>query len=161
VPEYVLERIQTIPRPVEEVFDFFSRPQNLELITPPWLGFVILEAPEQLERGARLRYRLRLLGVPVLWDTEIDVWKPPRTFVDVQTAGPYRFWEHSHRFTSVPGGTEVYDHVRYRVPGGPLAPLAQRAFVGPRLDAIFDYRRERLAEIFSGGSSTSKAARSA
>ena len=38
-------------------------------------------------------------------------------------AGPYPLWEHAHRFRPVPGGTEVYDNVRYRVPGGPLAPL--------------------------------------
>jgi ligand-binding SRPBCC domain-containing protein len=140
--------VQLIPRPLEEVFDFFAEARNLALITPPWLGFEILEAPERIEEGARLRYRIRLLGVPVFWHTEIvSAWKPPRTFTDVQTAGPYPLWEHTHRFTPVVGGTEVYDHIRYRVPGGLLAPLVQRLFVGPRLEAIFDYRRERLAEL--------------
>jgi hypothetical protein len=33
------------------------------------------------------------------------------------------------------------------VPGGPLAPLAQKLFVGGWLDEIFDYRAERLREI--------------
>ena len=159
--EDILERTQTVPRTVDEVFEFFIRPQNLELITPPWLRFEILAAPERLEQGSVLRYRLRLLGLPVLWDTEIAVWKPPRTFADLQTSGPYRLWEHTHRFTPLSGGTEVYDHVRYRVPGGPLAPVVQRLFVAPRLDEIFDYRRERLAEIFRGGSSSSNVVRSA
>ncbi len=45
------------------------------------------------------------------------------------------------------GGTEIYDHVRYRVPGGMLAPLVQRPFVGRWLDEIFDYRAARLEEI--------------
>jgi ligand-binding SRPBCC domain-containing protein len=157
--EIALERTQVLARPPGEVFAFFSEARNLEAITPPWLRFRIVEAPERLERGSLLRYRLRLFYVPFSWRTEIVAWKPPRagraaaplrawaTFTDVQRAGPYPLWEHTHRFSSVEGGTEVYDHVRYRVPGGPLAPLVQRLFVGRRLDEIFDYRRDRLAEL--------------
>jgi ligand-binding SRPBCC domain-containing protein len=160
--EFALERTQVLARPLEEIFDFFSHAENLALITPSWLAFEILEAPDRIDEGSCLRYRIRLLGVPVLWHTEIvAAWKPPRTFTDVQTAGPYALWEHTHRFTPVPGGTEVYDHVRYGVPGGPLAPLVQRLFVGPRLEEIFDYRSGRLAEIFRAGNSSANSVRSA
>jgi ligand-binding SRPBCC domain-containing protein len=47
----------------------------------------------------------------------------------------------------VDDGTEIYDHVRYRVPGGPLAPVVQGPLVGRWLDEIFDYRAERLREL--------------
>ena len=159
--DFALERTQVVPREIEDVFDFFAKPGNLEAITPPWLRFRIRDAPVRLESGSRLRYRLRLFGWPVRWLTEITAWKPPRSFTDVQRAGPYPLWEHTHRFSRVPGGTEIYDHVRYRVPGGPLAPFVQRLFVGRWLDEIFDYRRERLAELLPpdtlrGGSSSSK-----
>lgn len=144
------------------MFAFFAEARNLAAITPTWLRFEILEAPEELEEGSRLRYRLRLFGVPILWHTEIVAgWHPPRGFTDVQRSGPYPLWEHSHRFTPVPGGTEIYDHVRYRVPGGPVAPLVQRLFVARWLDEIFDYRAARLGEIFAGGRSASNDARSA
>ncbi|MDQ3890407.1 MAG: SRPBCC family protein [Actinomycetota bacterium] len=136
--------------PLDEVFAFFAEPRNLEAITPPWLDFRILDAPEQLERGSLLRYRLRLFGLPVRWDSEIAHWKPPRAFTDVQLAGPYRLWEHTHRFAPASHGTEIYDHVRYRLPGGPLAALAERALVRPRLEEIFDYRRARLLELLEG-----------
>ncbi len=130
----------------EVAFAFFTDPANLEAITPGWLRFRIETAPERLERGSSLRYRLRLLGVPVRWLTEIVAWDPPRSFADVQLSGPYPVWEHSHRFRAVPGGTEVYDHVRYRVPGGPLAPLVNLV-VARWLAGIFDYRAERLAAL--------------
>lgn len=55
-------------------------------------------------------------------------------------------WEHAHRFREVPGGTEVFDHVRYRVPGGPFAPLVNLV-VARWLNGIFGYRRERLADL--------------
>ena len=145
--EVVLERRQIVPRTVEETFAFFSDPQNLEAITPPWLRFRIVSAPPTLEAGSRLRYRLRLFGVPIRWLTEIVAWHEPRAFTDLQLAGPYRLWEHSHRFTPVDGGTEVYDVVRYRVPGGPLAPLVHRLVVARWLRDIFDHRRDRLAEL--------------
>ena len=67
----------------------------------------------------------------------------------MQVAGPYPLWEHTHRLTSVPGGTEIFDHVRYRVPGGPLAPLVRRFAVAHWLDAIFDYRTARLRELLA------------
>jgi len=144
VTDLELERTQVVPRSLEETFAFFASAENLEAITPPWLHFRILEAPDQLERGALLHYRLRLFGVPIGWRTEIVEWRPPRTFTDMQLSGPYGLWVHTHRFTEVPGGTEIYDNVRYRVPGGPGAPLVTRLVVRRWLDAIFGYRAARL-----------------
>ena len=114
VSEFALERVQRFERPPEEVFAFFGDPRNLEAITPPWLCFRIVEAPEQLAAGALLRYRLRLFGLPIRWRTEISEWRPPRSFTDTQLAGPYLLWVHTHRFVPADGGTDVYDHVRYR-----------------------------------------------
>lgn len=145
--ELVLERRQVVPRPVDETFGFFAAPGNLEALTPGWLRFRVVSAPAELEAGSRLRYRLRLFGVPIRWLTEITAWHPPRAFTDLQLAGPYPLWEHSHRFAPVDGGTEVYDVVRYRVPGGPLAPLVDRLVVAGWLRDIFDHRRDRLAEL--------------
>ena len=136
-----------MPRPIDEAFASFSDPRNLEAITPAWLRFRILETPSELRPGALLRYRLRLFGVPISWRTEITAWVPPR-FTDVQLAGPYPLWEHTHRLSRVDGGTEIYDYVRYRLPGGPLAPRAAGT-VRRWLDEIFDYRSERLADLLA------------
>jgi hypothetical protein len=144
--DVVLERTQVLARPPEEVFAFFADARNLEPITPGWLHFRIVAAPERLERGSLIRYRLRLFGFPIRWKTEIVDWREPRTFTDVQVRGPYPLWIHTHRFTPVPGGTEVYDAVRYRVPGGPLAGLVG-AVVARWLDDVFDFRREHLDEL--------------
>jgi ligand-binding SRPBCC domain-containing protein len=146
--EFTLERTQVVPVDVEDAFGFFSDPRNLEAITPSWLRFRIVESPETLARGSEIGYRLHLFGVPIRWRAVIADWKPPRSFRDVQAAGPYPLWEHTHRFSPAGGGTEIFDHVRYRVPGGPLTPLVHR-LVSRWLDEIFDFRRDRLAEILS------------
>ena len=145
--EYVLERTQVVPVPIEEAFAFFGDARNLEQITPPWLRFRIVEAPDELAVGARLRYRLTLFGIPIRWRTEIVEWSPPRGFVDVQRRGPFRLWEHTHRLRAVPGGTEIYDHVRYGLFFGPLGRLLQRLLVRGWVEGIFDYRAENVSDL--------------
>jgi ligand-binding SRPBCC domain-containing protein len=149
VTGYVLERIQVVPIPLEDAFAFFSDARNLERITPPWLRFRIVEAPAELGRGARLRYRLTLFGIPIDWRTEIVEWSPPRGFVDVQRRGPFLLWEHTHRLRPVEGGTEIYDHVRYRLFLGPLGGLVRRLLVRGWVDGIFDYRAERVPGLLT------------
>jgi ligand-binding SRPBCC domain-containing protein len=129
-----------VPVDVEKAFAFFADAWNLEVITPPWLRFRILEAPRTLGRGSLLAYRLRLFGLPIHWRTEIVEWRPPFGFTDAQLAGPYRRWEHTHRLRRVDGGTEIYDHVVYRLPYEPVAGLLVPVSVRPWLTAIFDYR---------------------
>jgi ligand-binding SRPBCC domain-containing protein len=129
-----------VPVDIDEAFAFFADASNLETITPPWLGFRILEAPRTLERGSLLAYRLRLFGVPIRWRTEIVEWRPPFGFTDVQVAGPYRRWEHTHRLARVEGGTEICDQVVYRLPYEPFTRVLAPVTVRPWLTAIFDYR---------------------
>lgn len=145
--DYILRRTQVVPVPLDEAFAFFADPYNLEAITPPWLHFRIVEAPALLGTGALIRYRLRLVGIPVGWLTEIRAWDPPHRFMDVQLRGPYRLWEHRHTLTAADGSTRIGDEVRYRLPLGPLGRLVRRLIVRRWLDAIFDYRVEKIAEL--------------
>ena len=140
---FAIERTQVVSAPLDRAWAFYADPQNLEAITPPWLRFTIDEAPAELSAGSLLRYRLHLFGVPIRWVTEIRRWQPQRSFVDVQLRGPYLLWEHTHRLAAVAGGTEIHDHVRYRMVGGALIDVVVRRL----LAAIFDYRAERTAAL--------------
>ncbi len=96
--------------------------------------------------GALIEYRLRLHGVPVSWLTRIEEWEPGERFVDAQLPGPYQLWHHTHEFEpDGAGGTLMRDTVRYALPLGPLGELARRLFVARDLEAIFDFRAERVA----------------
>ena len=146
----VLEREQVLAAPPERVFPFFADARNLEAITPPLLRFrVVTPEPIAMGRGTRLRYRLRLHGVPIGWDTVIADWTPPRRFVDVQVRGPYALWHHTHAFAPAPGGgTLMRDVVRYAIGYGPFGELAHRAFVAGDLRRIFDFRAAAVADAF-------------
>jgi ligand-binding SRPBCC domain-containing protein len=145
---HVLEREQRLPIPVAQAWDFFCDARNLARITPPEMGFeVTSRLPERMYAGMIITYRIRpLLGVPVRWVTEITHVDEGRLFVDEQRFGPYRFWHHQHLFREVPGGVGVGDIVHYALPPG--AGPARALLVQPRLNAIFDYRRRFLEELF-------------
>ena len=148
---YRLERQQFVPRPRDEVFAFFAEARNLEALTPAFLNFRILTPlPLDMHSGTLIDYQIRLGGIPMRWRTRIETFEAPVSFVDVQLAGPYRTWRHVHEFQDAPGGTLVTDRVDYALPFGFLGALAHRLFVRRALKRIFDYRQQRLGEIFPG-----------
>jgi hypothetical protein len=137
-----------LPRPVEEVFPFFSDAYNLERLTPSFLKFEFLTpGPIDVKIGTLVDYRISLHGVPVKWQTGFTAWEPPYRFVDEQRKGPYRMWIHEHTFESRDGGTVARDYVRYSMFGGIIA---QKLIVERDLKQVFDYRNQRLLEIFAG-----------
>ena len=147
---FCLEAECFIPRPIEEVFEFFQDAHNLEELTPDFLGFrVLTPRPIAMGAGTLIDYRIKLHGIPLRWKTQILDWDPPNGFVDDQLKGPYLRWHHTHRFFEEEGGTRCTDRVLYKVFGGALV---QRLFVGPDVDRIFRYRQTRLEELLCGAS---------
>lgn len=144
-----LIRKTIIKRPLHEVFGFFSKAENLNLLTPPELQFSILTPlPIEMKKGTLIDYKIKLNGIPFRWKTEISEWKLNDCFVDQQLKGPYRIWHHTHAFKSIPEGTEMTDTVKYLSPGWIFEPLIQFLFVKKKVEGIFDYRNSKLKEIF-------------
>ena len=105
---FMLERTQEFKSPLQDVFDFFAEPYNLERITPEFLKFSIVTSPPiKMEEGTRISYRLKLRGIPVKWTSTIMDWNPPFGFTDEQTKGPYKYWRHEHKFEENGAGTLV------------------------------------------------------
>ena len=144
----ILERTQEIDAPIEDVFDFFSNAENLQALTPPFLGFKILsDLPIDMREGARIEYSIKLFGIPLRWSTLISTWEPGVRFVDEQKKGPYALWHHTHEFVARGDKTEMRDVVLYKEPLGFLGTIANFLFVRRTLGKIFDYRRDAVREI--------------
>jgi len=135
-----------VPRPRDEVYAFFADARNLETLTPPWLHFEI-KTPGAIEMraGALIDYKLRVRGIPIHWQTVIAEWEPPHRFVDRQRKGPYRLWEHEHRFEERDGGTHMTDTVDYNLP---LAAVLHPLFIRNDLISIFTFREEMMRRTF-------------
>ena len=100
-----LETQQWLPLSLQDAWDFFSIPENLDRITPPDMSFEILTgAGERTFAGQIISYKIRpLLNIPMRWVTEITQVKEGVYFIDEQRFGPYKFWHHVHIFTTFLG----------------------------------------------------------
>jgi uncharacterized protein (TIGR01777 family) len=149
-PSATLVTEQWVPRAPSEVFPFFADALNLERLTPPFLKFRILKVSTPvLQTGTRIDYQLSLHGIPVRWQSLIRAWDPGRSFVDSQTRGPYRRWDHTHEFEAYRDGTILRDRVQYELPLGTLGGVVAGGFVAGDLEKIFAFRRAKIREIFT------------
>ena len=147
---YQYKNEQFLPIPITKAWDFFSNPNNLLDITPPWLNFVIKsELPEKMYPGMLIQYRVYpVLGIPNNWITEITHVNEPEFFVDEQRFGPYKFWHHQHIFIAINEGVLMKDIVSYALPLGFLGRLSNSFLVKKKISEIFVYRERILKNKF-------------
>ncbi len=148
---YSLKTIQTIPVSLNEAWDFFSSPANLQTITPDGMGFKIISQHhgDKMYAGQIIEYRVSpVLGIPLYWMTEITHVEDKKYFVDEQRFGPYSLWHHQHHFKEVTEGVEMTDIVHYKLPLWFLGDVAHALFVKKQLQHIFDYRYKKVSALF-------------
>ena len=145
-----LIREQFLPISIEEAWQFFSAPANLNLITPPNMHFkVTCELPDAVREGLIITYKVApLLGIPLNWRTRITEVNQPFKFADVQEKGPYKFWKHEHYFQPADGGVLMKDVVSYEIGKSIFGKIAGWLFVHNRVKEIFEYRRKILINLF-------------
>ena len=147
---YTLHRKQTLPISVEEAWQFLGDPKNLKTITPDYMGFKILSGADRpMFPGQLIQYIVTpVAGIKTKWVTEITHVVEGKFFVDEQRYGPYAMWHHKHFIREIPEGVEMEDIVDYKLPLGIFGQLAHPFLVKPKLEEIFEYRQNKLTEIF-------------
>ena len=137
---------QFLPISLDEAWDFFSRPENLNEITPKDMEFEILtENIPRVYPGMIVQYNVKPFPlVKMGWVTEITQVEDKRMFIDEQRFGPYAFWHHQHIFEEVDGGVMMSDILHYRVPLGVVGKIINALVISSKVQSIFDYRFEVL-----------------
>jgi len=147
---FILDHKQWIPASTHQVWDFFSSEKNLEKLTPAFLKFrVDSMSTASIEENSLISYRLKIHGLPVKWRSKIINYDPENSFQDIQLSGPYRTWNHTHRFMELGEGTLIQDFVKYKIPLGAIGGLFANTFVKNDIEKIFQYRRKKVSDIFS------------
>jgi ligand-binding SRPBCC domain-containing protein len=153
------QRRTRVAAPLDRVWEFHSQVSGLEALTPAWMNLRVESVcgpdgdpdPDVLEAGARIEASVRPFGVgprqgwtSVITDRERTA--DAASFTDVMEGGPFRRWEHTHRFFADGAETVVDDRVSYALPlgavGEALGPLAR---VG--LEPMFRYRHRRTRQL--------------
>lgn len=145
----ILKREQFIKSDIDTVWEFFSNPRNLKIITPPYMGFdIINDIPDKVYEGLIIEYTVSpLLNIPLKWISEISYVKDKEYFIDEQKVGPYKLWHHTHFFEKKDNGVLMKDIVYYELPFSPISNLFH-FIVKMRLDEIFNFRFNKVNEIF-------------
>lgn len=143
----VFERETRVRARFEKVWDFHSRIEGLEVLTPDWLHLTVESVtgpdgeqdPETLVPGTRISMSLQPLGVGPKQRWTSVITKRTQSdrhamFEDIMQGGPFPRWKHTHSFQADGEDTIVYDRVEYELPGGGLGkavnPVSKLGFEG-------------------------------
>jgi ligand-binding SRPBCC domain-containing protein len=148
---YNLYREQYVTATLAEAWDLLKNPANLDLITPEDLKFKIVSpVPQVMFNGLIIEYRIRIpwFGLHT-WIAEIKHIREMHSFVDEQRLGPYSFWYHYHQIDAEENRIKLIDRVYYEVPYGIFGKIIHFFFIRKTLQRIFDYRKQKLAELLT------------
>lgn len=145
-----LKQEQFLPISLDEAWQFFATPKNLNEVTPDDMVFeIVSELPDTMYAGLLINYRLKpLLNIPINWCTEITHIKEKVYFVDEQRKGPYNIWHHEHHFKAVADGVLMTDVLHYDIGKSFLGWIAGKMFVNKKVKSIFAYRFKMLESYF-------------
>lgn len=143
---YQLRRRQRLAISRDEAWAFFSSPHYLNQITPDFFHVDITSpVPDDIYAGLLISYRMTaVFGVPMAWLSEVSHCDQPRRFVYQQRVGPFKFWSHEVALIECADGVELEDIMFYTMPLGWLGQWLHRILIGPKLEQIFDTRRDYL-----------------
>ncbi len=147
-----IRKEQFLNTTMKDLWDFATDPQNLKKITPEHMNFVITSEnmPEKIYPGMIICYKVSpILKIPTTWVTEITHVKKNKLFVDEQRVGPYKIWHHEHLFREVKNGVLMTDIISYKLPFGIIGKLVNVLFIRAKINHIFNYRYNKLNEIFN------------
>lgn len=141
---YTLRSKQILNGNISEIWDFFSRPENLDQMTPNDLKFKITSEhlPEKTYQEQIITYEIEIMPmVKNHWMTEITLVKDEEIFIDEQRFGPYAMWHHEHHFNSLSDTqVEMTDIITFKLPFGALGRWLASGLIKTKLYKIFTYR---------------------
>ena len=143
---YQLYRRQQLNISLQQAWDFFSSPYNLNDITPEFFHVTITsKVPDKIYAGLMISYRMKaVFGIPMVWLSEVSHCDEPKRFVYQQRIGPFKFWSHEVCLTEQENGIVLEDIMFYAMPLGWLGQLINVMLIAGKLEHIFNIRRDYL-----------------
>ena len=147
------ESTVTVNRPVEQVFEFLLRPANVVKISPPSVGLQFTSAPDVIEVGSRLEFKMQAYGQVLSFLHEITLIDRPHKIVEKQAKGMFQKWVHEHVLESTPNGqTVIVDRIDFVPPGGLLGLLMTKVRIIEQLDDAYFHRNKQLKKLLEAAS---------
>ncbi|WP_458746181.1 SRPBCC family protein [Candidatus Nitrosocosmicus sp. T] len=139
---------------VDEVWNFYTDINHLEIVTPPNLKLKIIETSDrQIVEGLRITVSGRLALYNSKWYSKISlVDKSKYKYIDEMVKGPFKKWKHVHLFSEIgKNQTVVTDKIEFELPFFFLGKLME-GYVENSLRKIFEYRKIQTMKYLSNKS---------
>ena len=137
--------ITSIQRPLNDVFDFYSDPKNINKLTP-WFAKVKAIPEKKLTPNAVFVIEINVFFVlKNKWKISIRNYEQNKIFTDIQLEGPFTIWEHTHIFEYRNNATLMTDNIIYKS----KIPFFDKLNIFKYIFAlVFYYRKRRILSIF-------------
>lgn len=146
----VFETSVTLDCPRERAFEFLLRPANIVRISPPELGLAFTSAPEIVELGSRIEFKIQGFGQVQTLVHEITRLVHPEQITETQVRGLFSRWVHEHIFgTNTSGQVVVTDRIEFEPPGGLLGFLVTAGRILDQLEEGFEHRHAQLQKLLA------------
>lgn len=142
------EAAVTLPCGLDDVFEFLRRPMNMTKISPPKMGLSLVSAPEFIELGSRVEFKIHGFGTVQHVIHEITEFNEPRHFTEQQVKGPLKRWMHEHLLEIDGGHVMLIDRIAFEPPGGLVGLLVTESKILDQLEDTFDHQHEALKKHF-------------
>jgi ligand-binding SRPBCC domain-containing protein len=156
---YTLHNSLWLKTSIGDIWTFGSDPKNLAGISP---GFMNLNVKGERDGTPHDGDLVSIQISPfklfsISWDSRISkiiATGEKRQFVDIQERGPFKSWEHAHRFESGKNekgeaGTWIYDDVKYSVPFSVFGKIGHALILKTMLKQMFVDRNKAFKKHFS------------
>ena len=146
----LFETSVTLECPRERAFEFLLRPANVALISPPEMGLSFTSAPEVVELGSRLEFKVQGYGQVQTMVHEITNLVHPEQITETQIRGLFAKWVHEHSFEmNERGQVVVIDRIDFKPPAGLLGLLITSNRILVELEDGFAHRHRQLQKLLA------------
>jgi ligand-binding SRPBCC domain-containing protein len=129
----------------EDLFEFLIRPKNVMTLNPPEMNFTLLDAPEIVAEGSRIRFEVEAFGFKQQMLHEILHFRKPTGFLLREVEGVLKKFEHEHSLIAQPDGTTLlFERVVYEPPGGLAGFLLTESRLKEGMEKNFHHRHRQL-----------------
>ena len=133
-----------IKEPLNNVFDFYSNPKNINLLTP-WFAKVSCTPEKKISKNEVFTIEINMFGIKNKVEILIKNYEENKLFTDLQIKGPFNYWEHNHIFKYENNETIMYDVINYNS----KFKLLDKMYIFHLIfKIVFYYREKKILAIF-------------
>ncbi|NCG42391.1 MAG: TIGR01777 family protein [Euryarchaeota archaeon] len=128
----------------QELWNWYNSPGAFRRIMPEWVGIKPVQVGS-LKDGEETIFKVSIGPIKRKWIARHHSVVENETFSDRMMKGPFGKWNHQHSFVGSGNNTEIQDTIDWKLPLHILTGWTAAITVIPRMNQMFRYRSEKVA----------------